>query len=158
MAPQKMEKGLRQSDTAFNLQEQARDQAEEEARRIAWRLLQEARSQYIDWQEFCFWAGSVMETEHSVTPWLAAEIADSCPSFVEEDSRYSAEHADEGFLSLSGSAFGLMTMCLLLPGRAAGSMRSLITRFATRAISARMYAGLNLWNAGTREDPSDIPS
>jgi len=62
-----MKKGLRQRDTAtFKVQQQARDQADEETRRIPWRLLQDARIQYIEWQEFCFWARSVMESEGSL--------------------------------------------------------------------------------------------
>jgi hypothetical protein len=88
-------KRLRSRDAA--LEQQARDQADAEARRIPWQLLQEARSQYIGWQEFCFWARSVMESEGSVSPWLAGEIEDRCPGFLEDDHAYSAEHSDEGF-------------------------------------------------------------
>ena len=45
------------------------------------------------------WARSVMEGEGSVTPWLAAEIEDRCPGFLEHDRGYSAEHPHEGFLT-----------------------------------------------------------
>ena len=85
-----------------------------------------------------------MESEGSVTRWLAGEIEDRCPGFLEDDSRYSSEHPSEGFLTLSGLVSGLMTMSLSSPGRVAGSIPSLITRFGNRAISARMFAGLNL--------------
>lgn len=90
---------LQPCDAAFNVQQQADEQANEEARRIPWRLLQAARSEYIAWQEFCFWARSVMESEGSMPSWLAAEIEDRCPGFLEDDSRYSAEHPKEGFLT-----------------------------------------------------------
>jgi hypothetical protein len=100
LARKKMKKGLRQRNAAaFKAQQQARDVADEEARRIPWQLLQEARSRYIDWEEFYFWARSVMESEGSLPSWLATEIEDRCPGFLEDDSRYSAEHANEDFLT-----------------------------------------------------------
>jgi hypothetical protein len=40
-----------------------------------------------------------MESEGSVSSWLTAEIEDRCPGFLEHDSRYSAEHPHEGFLT-----------------------------------------------------------
>ena len=40
-----------------------------------------------------------MESEGSVTPWLATEIEDPCPGFLEHDRGYSAEHPHEGFLT-----------------------------------------------------------
>src|SRR5258708_5101316 len=86
-------------DVAFNIQRQARDQADEEARRIPWQLLQEARSHYADWQEFYLWARSVMESEGTVPTWLAERIEDRCPGFLEEDGRYSAKHPHEGHLT-----------------------------------------------------------
>ena len=92
-------KRLGARDLAFNIQQQAHDRADEEAQAIPWQLLQEARCQYIDWQEFYFWARSVMESEGSVPTWLAEQIEDRCPGFIEEDRRYTAEHADDGFLT-----------------------------------------------------------
>jgi hypothetical protein len=94
-----MRKRLGSHKVAFNIQQQARDQANEEARRIPWQLLQEARVHYVDWQEFYFWARSVMESEGAVPTLLADRIEDRCPGFLEEDGRYSAEHPNEGFLT-----------------------------------------------------------
>ena len=38
-----------------------------------------------------------MESEGSLPSWLAAEIEDRCPGFLEDDSRYSLEHPSVGF-------------------------------------------------------------
>ena len=40
-----------------------------------------------------------MESEGSLPSWLAAEIADRCPGFLEHDCRCSADHPDEGVLT-----------------------------------------------------------
>ena len=49
--------------TIIRLQKSARIRADEEARQIPWQRLQETRNQYVGWQEFCFWAGSILEIE-----------------------------------------------------------------------------------------------
>lgn len=82
-------KHSRSRDVAFNLQQQAREQADEEARRIPWQLLQDARRVYIEWQEFYYWTRSVMESEGTVPAWLAERIEDRCPGFLEE-----VDHSD----------------------------------------------------------------
>jgi len=46
-----------------------------------------------------------MESEGCVSPWLALKIEDRCPGFLEEDSRYSAQHPHEGFLTPVGLGF-----------------------------------------------------
>jgi hypothetical protein len=92
-----MQKRRHLRDLAYRLQQQARDQADEEARRIPWQLLEEARHHYIDWQEFYYWARSLMESEGAVLPSLAVAIENRCPGFLEDDSKYSKEHPNEGF-------------------------------------------------------------
>jgi hypothetical protein len=79
-ARKRLEKGLIRRDAAFNIEQHAHDQAEEDAHRKPWQLLHEARQLYIFWQEL-FWARSRMEGEGSLPPWLADEIANRCPGF-----------------------------------------------------------------------------
>ena len=73
------------------LQKSARIRAEEEARRIPWQRLQETRNQYIEWQEFCFWARSVLETEKGIPDWLGAILQRRCPGFLEKDKALSSK-------------------------------------------------------------------
>ena len=94
-----MVKGSSRLDPAFNVQQHARDQAEEEARRIPWRLLQEARSQYVHWYEFYF-LGSIDNGERGFGDALVgAEIEGRCPGFLEDDSRYPADHPNKAFFT-----------------------------------------------------------
>ena len=141
---------------ASKIQQHARDQADEEARCIPCQLLHEARQQYIAWQEFCFWARSIMEDEGSLPSWLAAEIADRCPGFLEDDFRYASEHPGEGFLTPVRLGFWIDDHIFELAKKAVGSMPSLTTRFGNHVISARTFAGLNVWTAGVRRGPSAI--
>jgi len=67
------------------LQKSARIRADEEARRIPWQRLQETRNQYIEWQEFCFWARSILETERGIPDWLGSVLHTRCPGFLEKD-------------------------------------------------------------------------
>lgn len=71
--------------TPARLQKSARIRADEEARRAPWQRLQETRDQYIDWQEFCFWARSILETEKGIPEWLGAVLRTRCPGFLEKD-------------------------------------------------------------------------
>ena len=100
-----MTKPFGSRDLAFNIQQQAHDRAEEEARSIPWQLLQEARSQYIDWQEFYFWARSVMEGEGSVPTWLAEQGGKRDPSGIRplrngSGTQSPARHSHAGILGI----------------------------------------------------------
>ena len=48
------------------LREPRGDRADDQARRVPWQLLLETRNQYVEMQEFYFWARSVIETEDSI--------------------------------------------------------------------------------------------
>jgi hypothetical protein len=51
------------SKSADRLQCFARECADDEARRIPWQRIYDARNQYIDWQEFYLWARSILESK-----------------------------------------------------------------------------------------------
>ena len=70
---------------ANRLQRFARARADQEARRIPWQRLLEARNQYIDWEEFYLWIRSILEVENSVPDWLAEILEDRLPGFLENE-------------------------------------------------------------------------
>jgi hypothetical protein len=43
----------------------------------------EARNLYVEWQEFYFWARSIIEAEHNIPGWLAGILDRRCPGFIE---------------------------------------------------------------------------
>ena len=51
----KKTKGESVLDSTARLRRAARERADDEARRIPWQQLYDARNQYIDWQEFYLW-------------------------------------------------------------------------------------------------------
>jgi hypothetical protein len=79
-------------NSTAQLQRIARERADDEARRIPWQRLFDARNQYIDWQEFYLWVRSILEVEGSVPDWLAEILNDRCPGFLrtEKDLRAKA--------------------------------------------------------------------
>jgi hypothetical protein len=78
-------KGQPERVLADRLQSLARERADEEARRIPWQRLLEARDQYIDWQEFCLWVRSILEVEERIPEWLGETLSDRCPGFTESE-------------------------------------------------------------------------
>ena len=82
-----MKKSKRESvrDSTARLQRAALQRADEEARRIPWQRLYEVRNQYIDWQEFNFWARSILEVEERIIDWLAEILQIRCPGFLETE-------------------------------------------------------------------------
>ena len=82
-----------------SVRQSARDQAEQEARRVPWQLLVEARNQYLDWQEFYYWARSIMESEDGIPNWLAKKLDELCPGFLAEEKQYLARHPNEASLT-----------------------------------------------------------
>jgi len=73
--------------TSSALQHAARERADNEARRVPWQKLLEARDHYLDWQEFYLWVRSILEVEHRVPAWLREVLDDRCPGFLEEEGR-----------------------------------------------------------------------
>jgi hypothetical protein len=73
--------------TSSTLRRAARERADNEARRVPWQKLLEARNRYIDWQEFSLWVRSILEVEHRVPAWLREVFDDRCPGFLEAEGR-----------------------------------------------------------------------
>ncbi len=73
--------------TSSTLRRAARERADNEARRVPWQKLLEARDHYLDWQEFYLWVRSILEVEHRVPAWLREVLDDRCPGFLEEEER-----------------------------------------------------------------------
>ena len=73
--------------TSSTLRRAARERADNEARRVPWQKLLEARNRYLDWQEFYLWVRSILEVEHRVPAWLREVLDDRCPGFLEEEGR-----------------------------------------------------------------------
>ena len=59
-------------NSAAQLQRLARDRADDQARRIPWPRLLDARNQYIAWQEFYLWVHSILAVEERIPEWLSA--------------------------------------------------------------------------------------
>jgi hypothetical protein len=82
------------------LQHLARDRADNEARRIPWQRLLEARGRYIDWQEFYLWARSILEVEPRIPEWLREVLNNRCPGFLDKEERGTERPASKGPLHL----------------------------------------------------------
>jgi hypothetical protein len=95
-------KTTRQSvrESSTRLQHFARQRADEQARRVPWQRLQEARNHYIDWQEFCFWVRSIVETEGDVPGWLSEILRERCPGFLDAPQSLSEKRSRVRPLSL----------------------------------------------------------
>src|SRR5579871_329715 len=61
--------------------EAARQMADEEAARIPWPQLLEARQSYVKWQAFQHWVRAIEETERRLPEWLAHVVKKRCPGF-----------------------------------------------------------------------------
>jgi len=90
-----LKKSKRESvrDLTAGLQRDARERADEEARRIPWQRLHQVRNQYIDWQEFNFWARSILEAEERIVDWLAEILQNRCPGFLETEKALTSKAA-----------------------------------------------------------------
>ena len=80
-------------DSTTRLQRAARERADDEARRIPWQRLFEARNQYIDWQEFSLWVRSILEVENRIPDWLAEILDDRVPGFLESEKQLTPKAA-----------------------------------------------------------------
>jgi hypothetical protein len=87
--------------TSSTLRRAARERADNEARRVPWQKLLEARNRYIDWQEFYLWVRSILEVEHRVPAWLREVLDDRCPGFLEEEGRAAERPTSKRPLHLS---------------------------------------------------------
>jgi hypothetical protein len=69
------------------VQRQAQERAAELARHVPWQVLLETRNQYLEWQEFYYWARSIIESEGAVPEWLAGKLNEMCPGFLDTEER-----------------------------------------------------------------------
>ena len=80
-------------DSTTRLQRTARERADDEARRIPWQRLFEARNQYIDWQEFSLWVRSILEVENRIPDWLVEILDERVPGFLESEKQLTLQAA-----------------------------------------------------------------
>ncbi|HZQ67215.1 MAG TPA: hypothetical protein VFA68_01750 [Terriglobales bacterium] len=59
----------------------------------------EARNQYLEWQEFYYWARSIMESEDGIPDLLAKKLDELCPGFVGTEKEYVAKRPKEASLA-----------------------------------------------------------
>jgi hypothetical protein len=78
-------KNYTKRNSAAKLQRAARERADDQARRIPWQRLYDARNQYIDWQEFNLWARSILEVEGQMPDCVAEVLNDRCPGFLQAE-------------------------------------------------------------------------
>ena len=97
--PLQKKKRIRSRELSSRLQRHAHERAAAEARRIPWQVLLEARNQYLDWQEFYYWARSIMESEHGTPDLLARKLDEACPGFLGAEKQYLLRHPKEATLA-----------------------------------------------------------
>ena len=83
----------RADNSVYKIERAARDRADDQARRVPWQLLLETRNQYVEMQEFYFWARSVIETEDGIPGWLAKMLDRRCPGFIEDQQRCESDRS-----------------------------------------------------------------
>ena len=77
----------RADNSVYKIERSARDRADDQARRIPWKLLLETRQQFVKMQELYFWARSVIETENDTPGWLRKILDRQFPGFLEDQKR-----------------------------------------------------------------------
>jgi len=92
-------KRVRPGKLTSGVQRQANEKAAAESRRVPWQVLLEARTQYLDWQEFYHWARSIIDAEHAIPDWLARKLDEACPGFLAAEKQYLLSHPKEASLA-----------------------------------------------------------
>ena len=87
-------------DSTARLRRAARERADDEARRIPWQQLYDARNQYIDWQEYYLWVRSILEAEGRIPDWLAGILQNRCPGFLESEKAFTSKAGQKRPLTL----------------------------------------------------------
>ena len=59
------------SSVERQVEDEARRQAEQQARKVPWPVLLESRKQYIDWEAFTLWVRAIAEAEPQAPEWLS---------------------------------------------------------------------------------------
>ena len=79
----------------LRLQRQAQERAVEVARHVPWQVLFETRNRYLEWQEFYYWARSIIESEGEIPEWLARKLNEMCPGFLAAEKAKAARVAKD---------------------------------------------------------------
>ena len=87
-------------NSAAQLQRAARERADDQARRIPWQRLYDARNQYVDWQEFYLWVRSILEVEDGIPNWLVEILNGRCAGFLETEKAVTSKAAQRRPLAL----------------------------------------------------------
>ncbi|MGB9257706.1 MAG: hypothetical protein WCC25_22920, partial [Candidatus Korobacteraceae bacterium] len=80
-------------DSTTRLRRAARERADDEARRIPWQRLLDARNEYIDWQEFNLCVRSILEVENRIPNGLVEILDDRVPGFLESEKQLTPQAA-----------------------------------------------------------------
>jgi hypothetical protein len=86
--------------TSSAVERAARERGDNEARRVPWQRLLEARNRYLDWQEFYLWVRSILEVEHGLPASLRDILDDRCPGLLDAQGRGSKRPTSKGPLHL----------------------------------------------------------
>ena len=123
-------------DSTARLQRAARERADEEARRIPWQRLYEVRNQYIDWQEFNFWARSILKVEERIVDWLARDSPEPLPGISLKRRKRSHPKQPRPGLWSSAWKIGLRIMSSASPSRKRLVLRKHVLRSTRPALPA----------------------
>jgi hypothetical protein len=77
-------------------QEVARREAAQQARRIPWQRLLEAKTAFVELEVFSFWVRSIIESEGATPRWLAKTIEQRCPGFLTCKKPHRKKHSEKG--------------------------------------------------------------
>lgn len=147
----------RSKELEFHIQQQAQGRAAQAARSIPWRVLLEARHQYLEWQEFYYWARSIMESEECIPSWLARKLDEMCPGFLSAEKQYSVNAPTETVPApirlgqwIDEHIFGFAQQAGWLPA---------ITYYAVREsrYQGHQSAGPKRWRNGVRQNRPNTP-
>jgi len=69
------------------IEDEARGEAERQARRVDWLTLWEYRKQYIEWEAFTLWVHAIEEAERRAPEWLCRTVENSCPGIKRSQHR-----------------------------------------------------------------------
>lgn len=84
-------KAHRSGELISRVQRQAQERAAAAARRVPWQVLLESRNLYLEWQEFYYWARSIMEAEGSIPGWLSRRLDETCLGFMAAEKQCAAK-------------------------------------------------------------------
>jgi hypothetical protein len=66
---------------------------------VPWQVLLETRIQYLGWQEFYFWARSVIESEGCIPEWLRQELNEMCCGFLAAEQNKASRRMQDAEMS-----------------------------------------------------------